>query len=246
MQQDLNLIFDCLLLAAKDLFRPQFLLTLLAIPAAALLIFLLLLFIFWNPLRDFFFGLVSDSFFSTGLLWSMGWFLDDPSVALSVVVFILTLLFSLPIGFVFIAIIFSIITPLFILSRIHNLHYPELKKQNQVSILKSVFNSLKASFVYLFWCVIILPTFLVPPLFIFLGHLLTSSLHSKIFSYDVLSEFIPEQKLREMRSAYKSLFFRMGALSCLILYVPFLNLVGIVFIALAFTHLGLKIVKENL
>lgn len=245
LRQDLNLIFDCLILAAKDLFKPQFLFTILAIPAFALLGFLVFLFIFWNPLRDFFFEIISDSSFSSGLIWSLSWLLQDPSTILSFLVFILTLAFFLPLGFVFVAIIFSVITPVFILTRVHRLHYPELQRQHSISIIKSVANSLLASFLYLFFCILILPTFFVPPLFIVLGHLLTSSLHSKIFSYDVISEFVSSENLKEIRRVYKTLFFRMGIISCLILYIPFLNLVGIVFVALAFTHLGLKIIVDD-
>ncbi len=240
-----ELIFQALTRAFRDLFQPALLLTLLAIPAAGILVFLIGLYFFWSPLREFLLSLLNDTFFANAFQWSMGWLISDPSSVFAFFVGILTLLLTLPLGFVFVTIVFSIVTPLVILNRVHLRSYPELKKHQGTSLLKSIWNSLFSSALYIFLWTLSLPLIVFPPAFLFTSHLLTSQLHARVFSYDVLAEFLPDEKLALARNKYRGSFFQLALVACLIFYIPFLNLIGIVYIALAFTHFGMLLIQRD-
>lgn len=244
-KSSINPAQEALLRAFKDLFQPVLLLTLLAIPAAGIFMMLVGLYFFWTPIRDFFLHFLSDTFFSTAISWTLSWIVSEPNSIFSILVGVMTFLLALPVGFVLVTLIFSIITPLVILKRVHEKKYPHLRRRKNVSLLKSIGNSLFASTVYLILWFLSLPLLLFPPVFLVVSHLLTSYLHAKVFSYDVLSEFVEHDVLLKTRKKYRSSFFSLGALACLILYVPFLNLIGIVYIALSFTHFGLLIVEKD-
>lgn len=232
--------------ALKDIFEPRFLFTLLLIPLAAFVVVLFGILIFWSPLRDFLFHLLNETMFSTAIMWSFQWFVDDPLGIFTFIVGILVFIFALPFGFILITMIFSIVTPIYIVKRVHEKDYPHLKRLNHVSLVKSIWNSTKASLIYLALWMVSLPLFLFPPLFLLVSHLLTSYLNAKVFSYDVLAEFMPQDRIRFFRKKYRGQFFSLGAISCLIFYVPVLNLIGIAYIALVFTHYGMQLASlEN-
>lgn len=241
-----DFIFDSLGKALKDLFHPKILIFLLFVPLVALLIFFLGLSVFWSPLKEFFFNLINDTIFASALMWSFQWFSSDPVSIFAFVVGILVFLVMMPLGLLTMTIAFSVVTPIFILNRLHQRDFPQLKKYEQFSVVRSLGNSLKTSLIYLILLILSLPFFLFPPVFLILSHLLTSYLNTKIFSYDVFVEFLPEKKLKEIRKKYSGQLFSLGTIATLIYYVPILNIIGIAYIALAFTHFGLQVLNFEL
>lgn len=118
-------------------------------------------------------------------------------------------------------------------------HYPGLERRRGGSLAGSVVNGLIALLLYLLAWVVLLPVWLFAPFGLAVSILLNAWLNQKLFMYDALSEHASGTELKALRHAGGWRLFTLSGLLGLLHFVPVVNLLAPVYMALAFTHHGL-------
>ena len=118
-------------------------------------------------------------------------------------------------------------------------HYPTLARRRGGSLLGGLGNAGVATVVYLLAWLIFLPLWLFAPFGILLAILLNAWINQRLFFYDVLAEHADAGERRTLREARLGPLYGLAALLGLLAYIPFLNLLAPLYMALAFTHFGL-------
>lgn len=119
-------------------------------------------------------------------------------------------------------------------------YYPELDRRRGGSLTGSVVNGLVALVLFLLAWVVLLPVWLFAPFGIAVSVLLNAWLNQKLFMYDALSEHASDSELTGLRHVGGWRLFTLSGLLGLLHFVPIVNLLAPVYMALAFTHHGLE------
>lgn len=173
---------------------------------------------------------------------------------LAVIGFIAGLVFLFLAGIFFYFVILmlaSLILVPVLLPVIEEKYFPELKNRTsipteQISITRSILNSFKYAFIYLFWFILTLPLFWIPGTQILISFFLNSYLVKSLFPMDVLMDYVSTDQYAEIKNKYNSNFWQLSFLNNSLLFVPVLNFIAPVIMVLSFGIYGLGIVcKEN-
>lgn len=158
-------------------------------------------------------------------------------------IFLLVLLW-LPAMYVTALLITSVALMPVIVKFVAGQYYPDLQRRQGGSLTGSVVNGLVALVVYLLAWIILLPVWLFAPFGIAVSVLLNAWLNQKLFMYDALSEHADKTEFKTLRHAGGWQLLSLSSLLGLIHFVPVINLVAPVYMALAFTHHGLEAVDR--
>ncbi|TCJ18149.1 EI24 domain-containing protein [Parasulfuritortus cantonensis] len=159
-------------------------------------------------------------------------------------VFVLSLLW-LPAMYVTALLITSLALMPIIVGFVARNHYPDLEYRRGGSLLGSVFNGLVALVLYLAAWLVLLPLWLFAPFGILVSVLLNAWLNQKLFMYDALAEHASAGELKDERHAGGWRLFALSSLLGLLHFVPVVNFVAPVYMALAFTHHGLAALERT-
>jgi CysZ protein len=118
-------------------------------------------------------------------------------------------------------------------------HYPLLERQQGGTFMGSLANGLFALLIYGLVWVITLPLWLLGPFGLAISILLNAWLNQRLFIYDALAEHASPQELQRLRRAGGWPLFLLSGLLGLLHFVPVVNFVAPVFMALAFIHYAL-------
>ena len=118
-------------------------------------------------------------------------------------------------------------------------HYPRLERLQGGTFMGSLLNGVYALTVYVVIWIITLPFWLLGPFGAAISVLLNAWLNQKLFLYDALAEHASAQELNQLRKEGGWPLYLLSALLGLLHFVPVVNFVAPVYMALAFTHYGL-------
>jgi len=153
--------------------------------------------------------------------------------------FVVVLLW-LPAVYITALLITSVVLMPIIVKHVETRHYPALERRQGGTVTGSILNSLVASALYVLAWLVLLPLWLFAPFGALVSVLLNAWLNQRMFVYDALAEHADGAELKLLRKGDAGPLYIMSALLGLMVFVPLLNLLAPVYMALAFTHYGLE------
>lgn len=232
-------VFESFTKAFSCLFDGRIILRILLPFIIAGILCMILLFATWGPGIELFESLLQSlGWLSTMLLKLQDWM----GMALLGFLAGLIFLFLVFIFFYFVILILTslILVPL-LLPVIEEKFYPQLKSNpihksvKKMIFITSVINTFKYSFLYLFWLFISLPFFLLPGAQILISFFLNSYLVKSLFPMDVLMDYVSKDEFKQINEKSNSDFWQLSFLNNSLLYIPILNLIAPVIMALSFS-----------
>ncbi len=122
--------------------------------------------------------------------------------------------------------------------------YFDLERMKDSNLLDSLSNTAIAIAVYLIGWVLILPSWLFPPLAIVLSVILSAYLNQRLFRYDALAEHASKEEIGEIVERSSQKLYLLGGIAGLLQLVPVINLLSPVYVGLSFTHFCLAELRE--
>lgn len=158
-------------------------------------------------------------------------------------------LFLFAIFFAFLYLTTILLTSLLIVpllsSVVQRLYFPELKKQGELTIRGSLWNSVKAIMVFITVFVLCSPLLFIPGMQIILPLVLNAYLVRKLFLYDVLQDFATKAEYIRINVNNAQSLWKLSLMTGAYLFVPVLNILAPVLIALAFLMYGLGLLQAE-
>ncbi len=122
--------------------------------------------------------------------------------------------------------------------------YPQLVRKQGGTVAGNVSNALVAVAVYCLGWIVTLPLWLFSPFALVLPILLMAYLNQRLFRYDALAEHASREEIGLVVERASGKLYLLGALAGLLQFVPLLNFIAPVYVALAFIHLCLEELKQ--
>jgi hypothetical protein len=118
--------------------------------------------------------------------------------------------------------------------------YPELARRRGGTVAGSVWNAMVAIVVVAVLWFVTLPLWLLGPLALAIPLLLAAYFNQRLFRYDALAEHAGADEYKAVLRRAKPRVYLLGALAGLVQFVPVLNLLGPIYIGLVFIHFFLR------
>jgi CysZ protein len=131
-----------------------------------------------------------------------------------------------------------------LIGRIQKNHFPNLEKKKGGSVVGSIFNSLKATSLYLCFFILTIPLLIIPGMQILLPLILNSYLTKKVFSYDILQDFASTEERQRLLSEKKTDLQVLGVVTSFLFYLPMINFIAPAIAMLAFIFYLLEALEE--
>jgi len=234
----LNSVIAALLAALKTFFHPKMLALVLWPMLLATVLWVGAAFIFWGSWMGAMSGLLQQ----TGLeQWVAQGFL---AVATHYVIATVLVLLLLPAIFVTALLITAIFAMPTMVNHVAQRHYPALECRQGGTTVGNVSNAVIAVAVYCLGWIISLPLWLFTPFALVLPIVLMAYLNQRLFRYDALAEHASREEIDQVVERASGKLYLLGALAGLLQFVPLLNFIAPVYVALAFIHLCLDELNE--
>lgn len=184
--------------------------------------------------------------------WLAGWFDASPEGAqagmLAMAGFfalkVLLVLGVLPLMYVTLLVIVGIWVMPRVVALVGREEYADLERRHGGSVMRSLWNTLGASGLFLVGFLLSLIFWWIPGAALVLPWLLTAWLNKRTFSYDCLMEHADAEELRALEAREGGTFFWLGAIGAALAYVPLLNLFAPALTGLLFVHAGLEALRR--
>jgi CysZ protein len=225
-------VSDALSRAFRDLFRFQVLWIVVWPILAATLLWLILGVTFWGT----FSGWIASGLTAIGIqTWLEG---VEPRWIAYGIQGVAHLILFVPLVFVTALVITALFAMPALVHLVADRDYPQLKRENGGGIAGSLLNALVAIGVFIAIWVLTLPLWLVGA-GVVIPFVAAAYLNQRLFRYDALAEHANREEMHAIFSACQPSLWRLGLLTGLVQFIPFLNLFAPVLAALAFIHYGL-------
>jgi uncharacterized protein involved in cysteine biosynthesis len=219
--------------ALGDLRAPRILAVVLLPMLGAILLWIVLSFLFWDTWTAWLNGL---AFGTAAGRWlegiGAGWLLQGLS-ALGVIILIA------PATLVTALVINEIVAMPVIVSHVAARYFPRLERRVGGTLVGSVLNAIVAIGIFCLLWVVTLPLWLTGVGALVLPALISAYLNQRLLRYDALAEHAGRDEYAVLRVRIKGKLYLLGLLLALLYYVPLVNLLAPVASGLAFTHLCL-------
>jgi CysZ protein len=225
-------LLDAISRALRDLVRPRILAVLFLPMLAAIGLWSILLWMFWDPARAAIRVLVDGTAFGAWLASNADWFLSGTTALLLVAM-------VLPAMFVTAVVLTELIAMPQIVKVVQGSYQP-LERRGESSTLGSLSNAVRGVLVFFGLWIVTLPLWLTGVGALVLPALTSAYLNQRLFRYDALSEHATREEYRSIVARRKWRLYALGLSLAALYYVPFLNLIAPVFSGLAFTHFCLR------
>ncbi len=234
----MNAVFAALFAALKTFFHPRMLALVLWPMLLAMGLWVGVAFIFWGNWMAGLTALVQQ----TGLeQWIAQGFLAVATHYLIATVLVLLLLPAIYVTALLITAIFSMPA---MVNHVAEKNYPELARMQGGTVAGSVGNALLAVSVYCLGWIVSLPLWLFSPFALVLPIVLMAYLNQRLFRYDALAEHASREEIDQVVERASGKLYLLGALAGLVQFVPLLNFIAPVYVALAFIHLCLDELQQ--
>ncbi len=122
--------------------------------------------------------------------------------------------------------------------------YFDLERTKETNLLDSLANTAIAFAGYIAGWVLILPSWLFPPLAVLLSVTLSAWLNQRLFRFDALAEHASKEEIAQIAGRSSKRLYLLGGVAGLLQLVPVINLLSPVYVGLAFTHFCLAELRE--
>ena len=129
----------------------------------------------------------------------------------------------------------SVISSTYLISFLAGKHFPGLKRQGSLGLIKAQLHALAYSGIYLLASVAALPLVFFPPISFAVQVALTARLTQKITAYDVLGDWCSENEFSELMSSTARPAFAVSFVASLTMVLPFAFIITPVLTALTLT-----------
>jgi len=229
----MDIVLIALKRAAADLFTARMLSLLLWPMGIALLLWGGLALVFGSAWKLSLIDFLAGTPIESAMIWvGAQWLLAYLAVLLLVLLW-------LPAVYVTALLITAVVLMPVVVAEVARRHYPYLERRRGGSVVGSLSNALVVTCLYLLAWLLFLPLWLFAPFAFLVAILLNAWFNQRLFFYDVLAEHADADEMRALREARLGPLYGLAALLGLFAYVPFLNLLAPLYMALAFTHFGL-------
>lgn len=214
--------------------RPRMLALALLPLAGALLVWLLLYAVAWQPM-------VASLHEAIGWSVRQGWISDGIARTVSQwLVLTAMLVFLWPLTQATALFITATIAMPIIVRDIADRDFPGLERRHGGSTLGSVWNALAATVIFLALWLLTLPLWFFAVPAVVLPIVLSAWLNSRLFFYDAMADHAAREEMAIIRSGSRGQWFGMGVVAAVLQLVPVLNLFITVYSGLGFAYLGLR------
>jgi hypothetical protein len=200
--------------------------------AAAMVLWLLVAFAFWAPLRDALAAVIARGITALGLMADPGWV---AAAGGSVTAFVLL---TLVVGALLLAAIAVFAAPVFVRA-VEARHFPLLERKHGGTVVGGVANALIAIALWLPMWLVVLPFLLVPVIGVPLSLLQSAWLNQRLFRYDALAEHASALERAAILRAARRRLLALGLAVAPLSFIPVVNLLSPLYAGLAFTCLCL-------
>lgn len=226
-------VFAAFTKSLRDLTRPEVLWQAIWPPLLALLLWLVIGFVWWSQ------GVALMARILPQLPWS-GW----EWVAQWAAAF---LLLAACAALVYITAV--MLVAVFALPHLINLvaarDYPDLGRHGENVFWGSLGNTLGAGAMFVLGSLVLLPLLLIPGVLLVLPLLWSAWLNQRTFRFDALAEHATRTEMQGLLRANRQQFYVAGLGTAALAYVPLLNLLAPALTALVFVHLGLAALRRQ-
>lgn len=229
----MNSVIIALAAALRSFFHPRMLALVLWPMLLAVVLWVGAAFVFWGSWMQGLTGLVQQTSLEQ---WMAEGFLAVVSHYLIATVLVMLLLPAIYVTALLIAAIFAMPS---MVNHVAGKHYPELERRQGGTVAGNVVNAVIAVAVYCVGWVVSLPLWLFSPFALVLPIVLMAYLNQRLFRYDALAEHASADEMKLVIERATPKLYLLGALAGLLQFVPLLNLIAPVYVALAFIHLCL-------
>lgn len=234
MKEISHSVIAALLAALRSFFHPRMLALVVWPFLLAIVLWVGAAFVFWSDWMDALSGLLQQS----GLAqWIAQGFLAVAAHYLIASVLVLLLLPAIHVTALLITAVFAMPA---MVEHVAERHYPELVRMQGGSWSGNAMNALLAVTVYCVGWVVTLPLWLFTPFALVLPILLMAYLNQRLFRYDALAEHASQNEIGVVVENAAGKLYLLGVLAGLMQFVPVLNFIAPVYVALAFIHLCLQ------
>ena len=234
----MNSVVAALAAAFKSFFHPRMLSLVLWPMLLAVVLWVGAAFVFWGSWMAGLTGLLQQTSLEQ---WIAQGFLAVMSHYLIATVLVLLLLPAIYVTALLITAIFAM--PMMV-NHVAGKYYPELERKQGGSAAGNLSNAVMAVVVYCLGWIICLPLWLFSPFALVLPIVLMAYLNQRLFRYDALAEHASREEMQQVVERATSRLFLLGVLTGLLQFIPLLNFIAPVFVALAFIHLCLDELRQ--
>lgn len=217
----------------RDLFRPRILAIVLVPTLAAIAIWALMSWLFWDDWDAALNGLLASTAVARWIQnWGAGWVLQSAAILITVALLV-------PLVFITAMVVTEIVAMPAIVALVGERYFPGLQKRHGGTVAGSMANSALAIAVFAALWIATLPLWLLGILALLLPALLSAYLNQRLFRYDALADHAGPDEYGLVVERAKGRLYLLGLFLAALYYVPVFNLLVPVLSGLAFTHLCL-------
>lgn len=218
----------------RSLFAPRMLALALWPVLAAIVGWLALSWLLWDGWLALFEGLIAASPMR-GVLTDPAWGWVPESLG-----FVFLVVFLIPAIWLTALTIAAVFQMPAMLTHVAERHFPGLERRRGGTFVGSVWNAAAAIGVVAVLWLVTLPLWLLGPLGLAVPILIGAYVNQRLFRYDALAEHASREEFRAVLARAKPRVYVLSALAGLVQFVPFLNLLGPIYIGLVLIHFFLR------
>lgn len=128
-------------------------------------------------------------------------------------------------------------------SVVHKIYFPDVQKNNELTLIGSLWNTIKSVLVFLTVFAICSPLLLIPGMQIILPLALNAFLVRRLLPYDTLQDYASKAEYLRITKSYKGDLWKLSLITGAYLFIPFVNLLAPSLMALTFLFFSFEKLK---
>lgn len=161
-------------------------------------------------------------------------------ILLVILLVILAIPFVIALNLLFVSILASTYLVKFLASR----EYKDLQLKGRSRFFEGLWNTVKATILFLFYWLISLPLWLVPGFQVVIPFLLTAWLNRRICSFDSLTDFATDEEMQLIQRENSGVGYMMGLVTSWLNFLPVAFFISPVMTMVGFIHLNLQSLQK--
>ncbi len=230
-------LFKALVFSLKDLIRGSILALVFLPGLGAVLFWVTLAAVFWNPIFDFTSGL---GFEYLKLNQIPQWVIDFLSLTPERIAKLITLIIvglSLVPLIILTSLVISSIFVMPVVDRVVSEQFPDIVAHGKDRFVSSVRNSIWASLIYVLLWIGTIPLWIVPGLTVAIPLALNGYINYRIYTYDCLSPYATQEEIQILLSRRRVDFLLLGFIMSTTLILPLMIFIMPIYSGLCFSRL---------
>jgi Etoposide-induced protein 2.4 (EI24) len=233
--------------AVQSQFHPKMLLLLIGPFVASITVWLLVAYLVWSPITNWFeltlFGSPDQTKANMGTVykWLINIGIDQPT---RIIPNVLATVLLVPLIFVSAVLFISVLAMPVVIRHLTAEQYADVQRLGSLSVTASALNAFKSLLIFFVGYIVTIPLWFIPPLILVVPWLWWGWLNSRLMRFDSLLEHATPQEREQIIRSYKSDYRLLGLSAAGLNYIPPLFIAAPVFGALAFAHYSLQALRN--